>query len=224
MWVRPATLPSSFATMPATRTSSFRHRTPPGKHTTATADTASTMAVGAPTMEPTLTRSVTTDPSRPAMRPLRTGFSTPSIRCSVSWSATATMLLTPPTSTPIGAENLILNHNIFISSGHDEYWSAGQRKQWKRPAMPVSTWRSSAETKYTGKRVGRRAQTDRTRITGRSSHIKKATPRAVNTTTAYGNFDCDPDPTVWTGLWRQNQTGHDGGQPGKQHERQYQLG
>ena len=28
-----------------------------------------------------------------------------------------------------------------------------------------------------------------------------------------GNFDCDPDPTVWTGLWRQNQTGHDGGQP-----------
>ncbi len=29
----------------------------------------------------------------------------------------------------------------------------------------------------------------------------------------FGNFACDPDPDTWTGLWRQNQTGHDGGRP-----------
>ena len=108
----------------------------------------------------------------------------------------------------------ILEHKVFLSVGHDEYWSAGQRAAVEAAArMLVCTWHSSAATRFTGRPAGRTAQLDRRRPTALWSVTKKATPRAASTTIAQGNFNCDPDPTVWTGLWRQNQTGHDGGRP-----------
>ena len=42
-------------------------------------------------------------------------------------SATATTSATPPASTPTARGAELLEHEAFLSVGHDEYWSAGQR-------------------------------------------------------------------------------------------------
>ncbi len=42
-------------------------------------------------------------------------------------SATATTSATSPASTPTAAAALLLNHKVFLSVGHDEYWSGAQR-------------------------------------------------------------------------------------------------
>ena len=97
--------------------------TPPGRPTTTTAATASTAGrrPGAPT------RSATTDRSPPGTTRRRTRSSTPSTRWSASSSATATTSATPPVSTPTGSGAELLEHDVFVSVGHDEYWSAAQR-------------------------------------------------------------------------------------------------
>ena len=55
---------------------------------------------------------------------------------------------------------LIKNHKLFISSGHDEYWSGPQRANIEaaRNAASRSTWRSSAATSCTGARASRTAR------------------------------------------------------------------
>ena len=101
---------------------------------------------------------------------------------------------------------LLKNHKVFMSSGHDEYWSAGQRANvlaareagvnlaffsgneifWKTRWAPSS---EGSNTPY------------RTLITYKETHF---------------NAPVDPqDPTVWTGAWRDPRFSPpaDGGQP-----------
>ena len=64
--------------------------------------------------------------------------------------------------------SLLLNHKIFLSVGHDEYWSGEQRANVEAARTPASTWRSSAGTRCSGRPAGRRASTAPTRPNGRS--------------------------------------------------------
>ena len=75
-----------------------------------------------------------------------------------------------------GAE--LLEHKAFLSVGHDEYWSAGQRATSRRRAPPASTWRSSAATRCSGRRAGSRASTApdtpyRTLVTYKETHARR---------------------------------------------------
>ena len=60
-------------------------------------------------------------------RARRTGSSTPSTRWSACSSPTGTTSATPPASTPTVAGAELLEHKVFLSVGHDEYWSGSQR-------------------------------------------------------------------------------------------------
>ena len=63
----------------------------------------------------------------PRPRRPRTGSSTPSTRWSAGSSETATTSATSPASTRDRSGAEILEHEVFLSVGHDEYWSGGQR-------------------------------------------------------------------------------------------------
>ncbi len=100
----------------------------------------------------------------------------------------------------------ILEHKVFLSVGHDEYWSAEQRDKRRSGAQtPASTSPSSAATRSSGRRAGKTASTDRGPITARSSVTRRPTPTPRSI----------PDPTVWTGTWRDPRFSPpaDGGKP-----------
>ena len=65
--------------------------------------------------------------ARRARRTRQTGSSTPSTRWCAGWRRTATTSATPPVSTATAAGGEMLEHKVFLSVGHDEYWSAAQR-------------------------------------------------------------------------------------------------
>ena len=74
------------------------------------------------------------------------------------------------------------------------------RQRRGRPRRRRATSPSSAATRSTGRPAGSRARpTVAAPTTGRSSPTRKATPRAASTTTASGNFACDPDQTPGPG-------------------------
>ena len=73
------------------------------------------------------TRSATTARSTRAATARRTGCSTPSTRWCAGSRPTATTSATSPASTPTGAAPNLLEHKVFLSVGHDEYWSGAQR-------------------------------------------------------------------------------------------------
>ncbi|HQU93392.1 MAG TPA: DUF4082 domain-containing protein, partial [Pyrinomonadaceae bacterium] len=104
-----------------------------------------------------------------------------------------------------GAE--ILEHKIFMSVGHDEYWSAGQRANVEaaRDAGINLAFFSGNEIYW----KTRWENTYRTLVSYKEGNAQ-GTAEHWN---CLNNFDCDPHPTEWTGLWRQNQTGHDAGRP-----------
>ena len=54
---------------------------------------------------------------------------TPSIRWCAGWRRTATTSATRATRSSTAPRCLINNHKIFISSGHDEYWSRASAYQ-----------------------------------------------------------------------------------------------
>jgi hypothetical protein len=100
----------------------------------------------------------------------------------------------------------ILEHDVFLSVGHDEYWSAGQRT-----AVEAARDNGVHLAFFSGNEIywkTRWADNFRTLVS-----YKEGDAQGSEHYNCEGNFDCDPDPSVWTGLWRQNQTGHDGGQP-----------
>ena len=74
----------------------------------------------------------------------------------------------------IGAE--IREHKIFLSVGHDEYWSARSARTSKRRAAPACTWRFSAATRCSGRRAGRTASRRRRRRIARWSPTRRRTP------------------------------------------------
>jgi hypothetical protein len=85
---------------------------------------------------------------------------------------------------------LLLNHKLFMSSGHDEYWSAGQRASVEaaRDAgvdLAFFTgnevfWKTRWEPSIDGSNTS-----DRTLVAYKDTH-----------------FDSPQDPVAWTGTWR----------------------
>ena len=157
-----------------------RPRTRPGRPTTATAATASTPAARARTraclqgqLQPAVHARAQTEPEDwvfnaeyPMVRWLeRNGYD-------VSY-------FTGVDSDRRGAE--LLEHKVFLSVGHDEYWSGGSARTSRRLATPASTWPSSAATRSSGRRAGSRASTGRRRRTARSSPTRRRTrtPRST---------------------------------------------
>ena len=138
---RRATSPSSSATTPATPTSSSRPRTRPGRPTTPTAAPTSTSGGG---QRPRLQGQLQPARSPPAAAPAAATSSSPtSTRWCASWSATATTSATSPASTPTAAATCCTNHKMFLSVGHDEYWSGhaarqrrGRPRRRRQPAVP----------------------------------------------------------------------------------------
>ena len=107
----------------------------------------------------------------------------------------------------------ILEHKVFLSVGHDEYWSAGQRANVEaaRDAGVHLAFFSGNEIYW---KTRWENSTDGSNTPYRTLvSYKEGDAQGSEHYNCLGNFDCDPDPTVWTGLWRQNQTGHDGGRP-----------
>jgi Domain of unknown function (DUF4082)/Fibronectin type III domain/Bacterial Ig domain len=101
---------------------------------------------------------------------------------------------------------LLKNHKIFISSGHDEYWSAGQRASVEaaREAGVNLAFFSANElfwkTRW-GPSIDGTATPYRTLTTYKETHFE-------------GPVDPD-DPPTWTGAWRDPRGGPatDGGKP-----------
>ena len=120
----PATSSSSCATTPATRTCSSRPPTRPGRRTTTTAATACTQG-RRPAARTRCSYNRPFDHQR-RDRP-RTSSSTPSTRWCASSRPTAT---TSATSAGVDTDRrggAAREHRTFLSVGHDEYWSGGQR-------------------------------------------------------------------------------------------------
>jgi hypothetical protein len=86
--------------------------------------------------------------------------------------------------------SLLLNHKLFVSSGHDEYWSAGQRSNVEaaRDAgvnLAFFTgneifWKTRFEASIDGSNTS-----DRTLVSYKDTH-----------------FTSPQDPVAWTGTWR----------------------
>ena len=102
----------------------------------------------------------------------------------------------------------LLEHKVFMSVGHDEYWSAGQRAAVEA-ARDVGVnlaflsgneiyWKTRWEPSTDGSNTPYRtlvSYKDGTLAPGGSS--EHYTCYGTDTTTK-----CDPEPGVWTGLWR----------------------
>ncbi len=100
---------------------------------------------------------------------------------------------------------LLKNHQIFMSSGHDEYWSAGQRANVEAAREAgVNLAFFSANELFWKTRWG-------------PSTAGTETPYRTLTTYKETHFEgpVDPkDPPTWTGAWRDPRSPHaDGGKP-----------
>ena len=87
--------------------------------------------------------------------------------------------------------NLLTNHKVFLSVGHDEYWSGPQRANVEAARDAGVNLRSSAATRCTG-RPARRPSAD-------ASHTPYRTLVCYKET--WANAKIDPSPE-WTGTWR----------------------
>ena len=125
------------------------------------------------------TRSATTVRSHPQTTSRRASCSTPNTRWCGSSKRTAT---TSATSTGVDTRSDRMpsscEHKVFLSVGHDEYWSGRSARTSRRRATPACTWRSSAATRSSGRRAGRPASTARARRTARWSPTRRPTPTA----------------------------------------------
>ena len=99
----------------------------------------------------------------------------------------------------------ILEHKVFLSVGHDEYWSAGQRTAVEAargcrcaPGI-LQRQRNLLENPLGTSTADGGSTAYRTLVS-----YKEGDAQGGEHYNCAGNFDCDPDPTVWTGLWRQN--------------------
>ncbi len=109
----------------------------------------------------------------------------------------------------------ILEHEAFLSVGHDEYWSAGQRdnvEAARDTGVDLAFfsgnevyWKTRWESSVAGA-----ATPYRTLVSYKEGD--GAPSGSAEHWDCNGNFSCDPTST-WTGLWRQNTAGHDGGRP-----------
>lgn len=97
----------------------------------------------------------------------------------------------------IGKE-ILRKHKIFVSSGHDEYWSGRQRKhvEWARDVLGMSLFFASGNQMFW-----------RVRYLPHENHM-------VITKESAGGVRLDPEPeTEWTGTWRASVGNPLGAQP-----------
>ena len=101
--------------------------------------------------------------------------------------------------------SLLLNHKIFMSNGHDEYWSGSERTNVEaaRDAGVHLAFFSSNSVYW------------KTRWENSVDGSGTAYRTLVCYKETYGGATPDPDPTVWTGTWRDPRFSppHDGGRP-----------
>ncbi len=94
---------------------------------------------------------------------------------------------------------LIKNHNVFLSVGHDEYWSKGQRDFVE--AARDNTADPTNLAFFSGNEVYWKTRWDNEHRTLISYKEGNAAGSAEHYD-CYNVSDCDPD-SEWTGLWRQ---------------------
>jgi hypothetical protein len=103
----------------------------------------------------------------------------------------------------VRAANLILNHKIYLSQGHDEYWSKEQRNavETARGAGVNLAFLSGNEVYWKTRWLP-----DTNGVANRILVCYKEGTLANGTfgggAEATCGTKCDPNPTVWTGLWR----------------------
>ena len=99
-----------------------------------------------------------------------------------------------------GAE--LLEHKVFLSVGHDEYWSAGQRAavEAARDAGVHLAFFSGNEIYW---KTRWENSTDGSNTPYRTLvSYKEGSLAPGEHYDCFGNDACDPDPVQWTGLWR----------------------
>ncbi len=141
-----------------------------------------------------------------AETPEQTSSGTPSTRWCGSWRPTATTSATPPDWTATAAANLIKNHKTFLSVGHDEYWSGGQRANVEaaRDAGVNLAFFSGNEVFW------------KTRWENNLANAGTSTPYRTLVTYKETHANAIIDPTTaWTGTWRDPRFSPptDGGRP-----------
>ena len=102
--------------------------------------------------------------------------------------------------------NLITNHDIFLSVGHDEYWSQG-----RRDAVTAARDAGVHLAFFSGNEVYWKTRWEPSTADGGSTDYRTqvvykegntAPSGSAEHRNCYNNFDCDPSP-IWTGQWRQ---------------------
>ncbi|MFN8381824.1 MAG: sortase [Anaerolineales bacterium] len=109
----------------------------------------------------------------------------------------------------------ILEHKVFMSVGHDEYWSAEQRSAVEAArAAGVNLAFFSGNSVYWKTRWENSTDGSNTPYRTLVSY-KEGSLAGSEHYDCQGNFACDPNPTTWTGLWRDgcSVAGHDGCKP-----------
>jgi hypothetical protein len=102
---------------------------------------------------------------------------------------------------------LLTNHDVFLSVGHDEYWSQGRRDAVtaaRDAGVHLSFfsanevyWKTRWESSNAGDQDG---QAYRTQVVYKEG--SSAPSGAVEHRNCYNNYECDPSD-VWTGQWRE---------------------
>ncbi len=99
--------------------------------------------------------------------------------------------------------DLIPNHQVFLSVGHDEYWSQGRRDavQAARDSGVHLAFFSGNEIYWKIRWEQDSAGQDyRTQVTFKEGSA--APSGSAEHRNCYNNYDCDPTD-IWTGLWRE---------------------
>jgi hypothetical protein len=89
----------------------------------------------------------------------------------------------------------LLNHRVFVTVGHDEYWSKQHRRMLKQPEMPVCILLSFLVTKFIGRTryEDNDGTEDRTLVCYKEGFLADGT---LGERTC--GSKCDPSPE-WTG-------------------------
>ena len=102
--------------------------------------------------------------------------------------------------------NLIANHKVFMSVGHDEYWSQG-----RRDAVTAARDAGVNLAFFSGNEVYWKTRWEASTADGGSTDYQtqvvykegnSAPSGSAEHRNCYDNFNCDPSP-IWTGQWRQ---------------------
>ena len=103
----------------------------------------------------------------------------------------------------------LLNHQVFLTVGHDEYWSKNHRNNVEaaRDAGIHMAFFSGNEVYWKTRWESNVSGEDRTLVCYKEGLLADSSKEERTCGTK-----CDPNPSEWTGLWRTGQN-YDGGRP-----------